>query len=404
MVRERIYALLGVASYAALCGAVIASGSGCGGETNPDAPTDNFDRSALLAHLANNVLLPIQADVAAKAALVPAPLEAHCNALDAGDGSATLGPARAAWAAAVDAWQRADALLIGPAAMDNKTLRDRIYAWPQLAPCDVDRDVITHWNTPASYDVSTRLGRQRSLTTVEYLLFPASDMHGCPLEPAGWSALGADLPRARCRLALTIAKDVAAGADALYTAWRPDGGNYVAELAAAGTSGSAIASPHAGVNVVSNSFFYVDRNVKDMKLGEAAGIVVTNVCGTVNTPCEREVELRYADRATFAIRANLAALREGVTGKTAASDGPGFDDFLIAVGHPALAQGMVDELDAAIAKANALPDSLLSALSASYSAVVDTHATIRLFTNDLKSQFLTVLALDIPADVASDND
>ena len=80
------------------------------------------------------------------------------------------------------------------------------------------------------------------------------------------------------------------------------------------------------VNLISNSFFYVDRIVKDMKLGEAAGITLANVCGTVNEPCLREVELRYADHASFAIRANLVALRQGVSGTTPSSDGPGFDD------------------------------------------------------------------------------
>jgi hypothetical protein len=87
-----------------------------------------------------------------------------------------------------------------------------------------------------------------------------------------------------------------------------------------------------------------------------------------------------------------------------ATDGPGFDDFLVAVGHPELGDSMVADLDGAIAKANALPDSFLGALASNYAAIVETHAAIKLFTNDLKSQFLTVLALDIPDDVASDND
>ena len=88
----------------------------------------------------------------------------------------------------------------------------------------------------------------------------------------------------------------------------------------------------------------------------------------------------------------------------AMSEGIGFDDFLIAVGHTELATSMLADLDAAIAKANALPDSFLTGLSSNYAAIVDTHTAIRQFTNDLKSQFLTVLALDIPDDVASDND
>ena len=39
-----------------------------------------------------------------------------------------------------------------------------------------------------------------------------------------------------------------------------------------------------------------------------------------------------------------------------------------------------------------------------YAKVVATHAAVRDFTNDLKSQFLTVLALEIPDDAATDND
>lgn len=375
-----------------------------GGTTRADAFDTTFDRNALLANLATNVLLPIQANVEAKAAPLPAALATYCAALDSGTVGGSLDAARAVWRDAVDAWERADALRVGPAEMTNGALRDRIYAWPSLAPCDIDRDVVAHWNDPASYDLSTKLGRQRSLTTIELLLFPPNNDHNCAVEPTGWTALGADLPRARCRLAHTLAVDVAAAAAELHTAWRADGGDYAGQLARAGTSESLLPGAHEAVNLVSNSFFYVDRIVKDMKLGEAAGIVLGNVCGTINEPCIREVELRYADRATFAIRVNLATLREGITGTTATSDGPGFDDFLDGVGHPDLATSMTADLDAAIAKAATLRDSFLDALANDYATVVDTHTAVKQFTNDLKSQFLTVLALDIPDDVASDND
>jgi hypothetical protein len=378
----------------------------CSGDGNarPDALDTTFDRNALLANLADHVLLPIQADVDATAALLPAAIATYCDALDGGTVGTTLETARATWADAVDAWERADTVRIGPAAMNNGALRDRIYAWPSLAPCDIDRDVVTHWNAPGSYDLSTKLGRQRSLTAIEFLLYPPNSDHNCAVEPTGWTALAPDLARARCRLAHTLAVDVAAAAAELHTAWRPDGGNYAGQLARAGTSDSSLPSAHDAVNLVTDSFFYIDRIVKDMKLGEAAGIVIGNACGTLNEPCIREVELRYADRATFAIRVNLATVREAMTGTTSTTDGPGFDDFLDAIGHPELGASMLVDLDTAVAKAAALPDSFLGALSTSYTAVVDTHAATKQFTNDLKSQFLTVLALDIPDDVASDND
>lgn len=387
------------------CSLAVTAVAACSSDpSGPKPPGEElFDRRAMLAHLGNELLLPIQADFAARAAELPIALSAHCDALDAGNGTATLPLAQAKLAAAVDSWERADALLIGPAAMEGKALRGKIYGWPLLSACDLDRDVASRWADPTSYDVEAKLLNARSLSAVEYLLHPQSAMHSCVTVPVGWDALGADLPRARCRLALAIATNVAALGAQLHASWRADGGNYVGQLATAGTSGSTLTNAHAAVNQVSDALFYVDKMVKDMKLAEAAGIAI-NACESVQMPCLREVELRFADRSTFAIRANLSALREAFTGTTARGDGPGFDDFLIAVGSAELATRMTANLDLAIAQAAALPDSFLTALDQDYAKVVSTHAAVRSFTDDLKSQFLTVLALEIPDDAATDND
>jgi predicted lipoprotein len=389
----RVLAITSITSLAVACGPPTAG---------PDATPDGFDRNALLLHLGTNVLLPIHAAFDTKAAAMPAAIAAYCDALDAGSATAQEATARAAWLEAMLAWERADELIVGPAAMDNRALRDRVYAWPLVSTCEIDRDVASQWGDPAGYDITTKLARRRSLAAIEWLLYPPNANHTCLNEPVGWSTLGADLPRARCRLALRIATDVAGAAAMLHTAWRADGGNYVDELARAG-KGSSLPSAHGAVNAVSDSFFYVDRMVKDMKLAEPAGIAI-NSCGTVQQPCLGEVELLYSGGATLAIRANLAALREAFTGTTATADGPGFDDFIAAVGHPDVAAEMTADLDAAIAKASALPDAFVDALTTNYPDVAATHAAIRQFTNDLKSQFLTLLALDIPDDVASDND
>lgn len=385
---------------AALAAAAACSDSSSG---KPPVDDDRFDRRAMLAHLGSKLLLPIQEGFAARAAEVLPALSAHCEALDAGGGAATRPALDAALAAAFDAWQKVDALLLGPAEMNDKALRSLIYGWPLLSACELDRDTASRWADPASYDVTKKLVNARSLSAVEYLLYPQSSAHACVTAPVGWDALGAELPRARCRLALAIATDVAAQGAALRTAWRADGGGYVTQLSTAGLPSSSLPSAHAAVNLLSDAMFYVDTMVKDMKLAEAAGIAI-NSCETVQAPCLREVELRFADRSSFAIRANLAVLREAFTGSTANGDGPGFDDFLIAVGHAELAARMLGELDEAIAAANALPDSFLTALSTDYAKVVATHAAVRDFTNDLKSQFLTVLALEIPDDAATDND
>src|SRR5262245_2175850 len=96
--------------------------AGCGSSApGPDArESDSFDRSALLDHLANQVLLPAQTGFASAAAGLPPALVAYCDALDRSQPEGTLATARAAWAAAIDAWEAADALLVGPAAMDHR--------------------------------------------------------------------------------------------------------------------------------------------------------------------------------------------------------------------------------------------------------------------------------------------
>ncbi len=405
----------GLAAFVTL--AATAAASGCGGDPpSPDGATDSFDRPAMLAHLGQHVLLPIQEAFATRAAALPPAIEAYCAALDAGTPGTTLDAARAAFGEAVDAWQAADALLVGPAALDMRTLRERIYAWPLLSSCGLDRDTVTSWTDPGGYDVSTALPNVRSLTSVEYLLHATATAHTCATTPPGWDALaqGPDLPRARCRLAQRIAADVAAQGAAVRDAWRPDGGDFVGALARAGQSGSPFRSAHAAVNEISDGMFYVDSMVKDMKLGEPAGLAV-NSCGSVEAPCLREAELGLSDRAAFAIRENLAALRRAFTGTTPTADGPGFDEFLRALGQAELADRMTASLDDAIAKAGALPDGMVAALAtdrdgdtdvdtADYPEIVAAHTAIKRFTDDLKSQFLTVLALEIPDDVATDND
>jgi len=420
LARALASALVGGGSGArAVVGAVavtaVAATGGCGGGSTPaDAAADGFDRSAMLAHQASHVLLPIQEAFAARAAELPAALDAHCAELDAGAPGPARDAARAAWGRAVDAWQAADALLIGPAAADMKTLRERIYAWPLLSPCGLDRDTATSWQNPGGYDPATRLPNVRSLTSIEYLLYATATAHTCATLPPGWDLLGPDLPRARCRLARRLAGDVAAQAAALHDAWRAEGGDFVGALARAGQAGSPYPTAHAAINELSDGMFYVDAMVKDMKLAEAAGLAV-NACGSVEAPCLREVELERSDRAAFAIRANLGALRLAFTGATPAADGPGFDDFLRALGQGELADRMTASLDGAITAAGALPDSYVTALTtdrdgdgdvdtADYPEIVAAHAAVKRLTDDMKSQFLTVLALELPDDVAADND
>jgi uncharacterized protein len=364
-----------------------------------DAPDDGVNRTQLLTHLGSDIFLPMYTDFEASAATLSTKVAAYCTALEGGAVGTTHDEAKAAWRAAIDDWQAIDAVLVGPAAMDGKILRDRAYAWPLVSPCGLNRDTASRWADPSTYDVATQPVNERSLAGLEFLLFTSDTAHGCPIVPPGWDALAANLPAARCQHAAALAADVASTAQTLATAWSPTGGDFAGQLGRAGQSGSMFPTEQAALNAITDGFFFADRMIKDMKLAQPAGIV-DNACATVQEPCLREVEHLEADHGTFAIRINLAALKAVFMG----GEELGFDDLLRAAGSNELADRMIANLDAAIAAAAAIDDSFVSALSSDYTDVVAAHGALRAITDDLKTQFLTVLALEIPDDVATDND
>jgi uncharacterized protein len=383
-------------------------GGGDGGDTPPaDARPDTFDRRAMVAHLAEAVLLPTYEQFAARASELGTVVDAYCATLG-GDGEGTARTAaQDGWRAAMIEWQAVEVMMVGPAAMNDRALRDVIYSWPVTSTCAVDREVMERHLDPGAYDLSTKLSNRRGLPALEHVLFAASLEHTCPATAPleGWDALSeAERSQARCGFAQTAAADLAAQAEVVLVGWRTDGGDYVGELAGAGESGSSIGSPQEAANLISDAMFYIDTETKDMKLGEPAGIA-ENSCGAVEEACPDELESRTSGHSKENVVRNLEAFRMLYNGdRPPAAGGIGFDDFLIGLGAGDLAATMTADIDAAIAAAGAIPGTMEEALAADRDSVAETYARVKTLTDSLKSQFLTVLGLDIPDGAAGDND
>ena len=167
---------------------------------------------------------------------------------------------------------------------------------------------------------------------------------------------------------------------------------------------SAFASAQAGINVVSDAMFALDTETKDMRVGEPAGIVI-NQCNTVGEPCAAEIESPHARHTKENVIANLRGfqmlfLGQGLDG----TDGVGFDELLRAVDAAPLADQMKADIAAAITKLEAIPGPMEDALQSDYQSVADAYAGIKTITDNLKTQFLTVLGLELPDTGGSDND
>ena len=179
--------------------------------------------------------------------------------------------------------------------------------------------------------------------------------------------------------------------------WDPANGNFVAELASAGTADSVYETERMAADELFASMFYLDLVTKDDKLAVPAGIDPSCTKDT----CPESVESRWAGFSREEVRANLEGFRALFTGGT---DGLGFDDWLVARGAAELAAQLVAEIDAALAAVDAIPGSFDSALASNPESVRAVHTALKSVTDLLKSQFVTVLNLSVPDEGAADND
>lgn len=385
--------------------------------TNPNATPvltqtpGEFQRNALLESYAQRVALPALREFATDANALEA--AAAALAVATANGTATAGDtdaARAAWRTAIGAWQAVEVMQVGPTGapgmvMGGEGYRDEIYSWPTINPCRVDQETVSgDFQNPDFFTVE--LVNTRGLAAIEYLLFDADQTNACnaavDINAQGtWDALvsSGDLAERRTAYAAGAATAVADRAAELLAAWEPIGGDFAGELANAGLEGSIFETAQDAINDVFAGLFYLELRVKDRKLAAPAGI---------SPDCEDDVcpelqESLFANASKDHIVANLRTAERIFLGGDDET-GVGFDDFLVSMNASDLAETMVDNLRGAIAAAEAIPGTFSEALASDPDSVRDTHAAVKVFTDDLKADFVTILNLEIPEEGSGDND
>lgn len=311
-----------------------------------------------------------------------------------------LSAARAAYRDAMRVWSRAELFQFGPAASssmsagkDNyqgKGLRDRIYAWPATARCRVEEEILDQVT-----NVSSVLISGRGLFAIEYSLFYEGTDTACAA--AGtvaqrWSQLSVDELRTRkAAYANAVARDVRQQVADLIAAWAADGGNFKPVF----LSASGYPNEQEAMNVLGWALIYIEREVKDWKVGIPAGYTMTAPVTGPETP--------YALMSTETIRANLRGFRSLFQGCAADGSGLGFDDWLIEAGHGELA----DEIIAAYGEAQATLDASPSLDRANAAELETDYQALRKLTNLLKGDLFgagSPINLKLPASVEGDTD
>jgi predicted lipoprotein len=375
---------------------------GCEQKGSGDAPID-ASLSALLESAGPNVIVPALADAEAKALALDEALARLEATLTAGDDpAADQLAAQAAWRAVMSSWQRVELMQLGPlgsslTALGGEDLRDEVYSWPSVNPCRVDQ--VTADGSYADEAFFTEsLVNTTGLDAVEHLLFAAAE-NDCPAQvtpnsDGAWEALGPDeVARRRAAYARKLTAGVLTALDDAQARFVEDG---FSEALALSSSNTPYESEQQALNAVYDALFYLELRTKDKKLATPLGL---RDCG--ETICPDDVEHLPSGFGGPAIAANLAGFRALYTGQ----DGAGVDDLLVELGHGDVNDAVIAGLNDADAAVAALGDTPLTELLVNEpEKVLAAHDAVKVVTDLLKGDVATLLALQIPAEAAGDND
>lgn len=380
----------------ALVAALLAcEGDSPGGTSNgKDGAGGSPASTAMLSALASGVVVPTLNDFVAAAEALDQALATHS--------AASPDAARAAWRAAMVAWQRAELFQFGPAALPPSPggmgLRDEIYSWPTVNPCAVDQQLTAQAYAAPDF-IGKKLVNVYGLDALEYLLFHAEPGNSCAetssINKDGlWAAISApELDQRRADYARVVGKGVVSAAKTLAAAWDPASGDFGAKLASAGTSASPYDTVEAAVDAVYAAMFYTDLQLKDDKLAVPLGIHAT--CATKD--CSPELrESVFANHSRENIIANLEGLRLIYLGGPPGGSEPGFEDLLRGHGAETLATALAADIDAAIAAAHAIDGTLAAALADDSAKVLALHAAVKAITDRLKTDVPIATMVNVP--------
>jgi predicted lipoprotein len=273
-------------------------------------------------------------------------LELRVNEYAAGPSAATLERARAAWRDAMVDWSTVELFQFGPLGSrsasagkdmyEGQGIRDLIYAWPSISRCRVEEQLVTRNYSTRGLEGALISGR--GLYGLEYLLFyEGSDTACTSAAQPDWNELSnAQIATRKREYAAAISSDVVAQIRRLSDLWSPNGGDFATKLV---NAEGEYPDEQEVLKVMAWSLVYVEREVKDWKVGIPAGYTLSHPVTSPETP--------HAQIGTETIRVNLQGFRRLFQGCGADGEGIGFDDWLTEVGHSELASEMIAALTVA---------------------------------------------------------
>ena len=362
----------------------------------------------LLTTLKQNVYLPALQDFQQQAQALKAAVDQWSQ--DPSDANLEL--AQDAWRTTVDHWQMVELMQVGPAGastlrVGGQNLRDQIYSFPLINSCRVDQEILNQ-RFAGNDSISSAPFNVRGLDALERILFLSGTSNTCPMQvkinrDGLWDDFVSDedaLLKARHEYAQVAVDDILTSTGSLVDAWSNSFGDQFQNGAA------PFQSQQDALDQVFAGLFYMDKYVKDLKLGNPLSIT-GEVCE--EDLCVELFEHKESGVSRDALIANLEGFLWVFTGVPVdqieqRGDVFGFDDMLAQEGASGLGDDIIEKTNEAIDLLRQDTRSLQEHAAASPDEMREIHEKIKSVTTILKTEFVTILSIKIPKEGAGDND
>lgn len=339
--------------------------TGCGSNDGDSGPKSEYDRQAMLANYADNLIIPGYQKFKTEAGEMASAITAFTSS----PSITALASARKEYQEAYMAWQVVSAYGFGPA--DEQLLRNNLNIYPTTTS-QVENNI-----SSGSYNLQTTANLSaKGFPALDYLLYgQATD--AAVVDRYTTAANAAN----RRKYLQDITNLINEAANATHTAWTT--GNTAQNFKE--TGGTAVGSSIG--NLVNQFNFEVDLT-KRAKVGIPSGRF------SANTPVPDRVEAYYSSTSLALLEHNLKALKAIFMGQSAAgANGPGLDDYLDHVdakyGDKNLSTAIIQQFDAALAAVAAVPAPLSQAVTSNPQAVTKVY--------DELQKLIVLTKTDMPA-------
>ena len=344
----------------------------CGEDDGNTGTEDNFDRAAMLANWADNIIIPAYEDYTTKLGV----LETATTAFTAAPDVALLASLRSAWLDAYDSWQKAGIYEIGKA--EELTLVNFTNIYPVNAP-DMEATIAS-----GTFNLATTNSQdEQGFPAIDYLIngLAATDAEIVSVylqETAGSNH--------REYLSLLVNRlDSIAGV--VLNDWN---GSFRDEFV--DRSGSSATS---SVNKLANDFlFYFERHLRTGKIGFPAGVFSTS-------PDAAKVEAFYSGDSRQLFMTALDALQDFFNGVQATGGQSGeslasYLDFLHEIrGGENLRVAINDQFDAIRTSASSLDSDFSVQVTNDNMAMLQTYDELQKLVILLKTDMLQTLNIRV---------